>query len=138
MAVTKPWWAELESRLFTSYKTKLNKVLGSKFSNLNCTASPMTKSASKFPTAYFRFVDWVETGNDIDNASTNAVLATLQIDVITNTSINDCKEVIYETINIIKSFRFDIISMPIYSANNNLYTGVVRFRRVIGDGDTMI
>lgn len=137
MAVNKPWWAELESRLFTIYKTRLNKLLSERFPNLNCTASPMTKSASKFPTAYFRMVDWLEAGNDIENVNTNAILASSQVDVISNTSLNDCKEVIYETINIMKSLRFNMIGMPTYTASNNLYTGIVRFRRYIGGGETI-
>ena len=135
MAVSKPWWASLESSLYTKFKTKLNNSLSSTFPNLKCTMSPMTKEASKFPTVYFRAVDWIETGNDIENLDTNAIILTLQIDVIVNTSLDDCKEVIYEAINIIKSMRFNITGMPVYSANNNLYTGVVRCRRVVGNGE---
>ena len=134
---TKPWWAELESRIFTLYKTKLNKALGEKYPNLNCTVSPMTKAASKFPTAYIHMADWAERGNDLDNTETNAILGTLQLEVIANTSLNDCKEVIYESINILKSLRFNIVGMPIYTADNNLYTGVVRLRRVIGKGESL-
>lgn len=136
MAVEKPWWASLESRLFTTYKTRLEKAVKEKFPKLYCTASPMTKAASQFPTAYFRMVDWIEQGNDLDNTDTNAILATIQVDVITNTSLNDCKEVVYETTNIMKALSFSIIAMPIYSANNNLYTGVIRFRRMIGGSDS--
>ena len=136
MAVIKPWWASLESRLFTTYKTRLEKAVKEKFPKLYCTASPMTKAASQFPTAYFRMVDWIEQGNDLDNTDTNAILATVQVDVISNTSLNDCKEVVYETTNIMKALSFSIIAMPIYSANNNLYTGVIRFRRMIGGGDS--
>lgn len=136
MAVIKPWWASLESRLFTTYKTRLEKAVKEKFPKLYCTASPMTKAASQFPTAYFRMVDWIEQGNDLDNIDTNAILATVQVDVIANTSLNDCKEVVYETTNIMKALSFSIIAMPIYTANNNLYTGVIRFRRMIGGSDS--
>lgn len=137
MAVNKPWWASLESTLFTKYKTRLRQSCSEKFPQLYCTASPMTTAASKFPTAYFRMADWMEVGNDLPNTETNAILGTIQVDVITNTSLDDCKEVIYETINIMKAMRFNMIGMPVYSAQNNLYTGVVRFRRYIGSGDTI-
>ena len=136
MTVTKPWWAELESRLFTLYKSRIGKVLKEKFPKLYCTASPMTKAASQFPTAYFRMVDWIEQGNDLVNKDVNGILATVQVDVIANTSLNDCKEVVYETANIMKSLSFSIIGMPVYSAQNNLYTGVIRFRRMIGGSDS--
>lgn len=135
MAVVKPWWASLESRLFTKYKNQLNTSLKEDFPNLNCTASPMSIAASKFPTSYFRFVDWIETGNDLENKETNAIIATVQVDVVANTTLSDCKEVIYETVNIMKSFSFSVIAMPVYTASNNLYTGIVRFRRVIGGGE---
>lgn len=137
MAVSKPWWALLESRLFTKFKTKLNNALSNKFPNLYCTSSPMTKAASQFPTAYFRMVDWIEAGNDLENTEVSAILATLQVDVIANTSLNDCKEVVNETISIMKSMSFSIIAMPTFTANNNLYTGIVRFRRYIGGGETV-
>ena len=115
MAVaSKPWWAELESRLFTKYKTQMNTALLSSYPNLKCTASPISISASKFPTAYFRMVDWVETGNDIENTDTNAIIATVQVDIVVNTSLTDCKEVIYETINIITI----IIIQSIYCCGN--------------------
>lgn len=135
MAVNKPWWATLEAKMFTVFKSKMRTALISDFPNLYCTASPMTKSASKFPTAYFRMVDWVEQGNDIDNTDTHGILATVQVDVIANTSLNDCKTVMYETINILKSMRFSIIAMPIYTSENNLYRGIVRCRRPIGADD---
>ena len=138
MAVEKPWWAKLESRLFTLYKTRLKKSLGEKFPKLYCTDSPMTKAASQFPTAYIRMIDWIERGNDLKNTESNAMMATVQVDVIANTSLNDCKEVCYETINIMKSLRFNIIGMPVYTANNNLYTGVIRFRRMIGGGEDIM
>ena len=132
---SKPWWGLLESRLFTRFESKLKNAIGSKFPKLYCTSSPMTKAASQFPTAWFRMVDWVEAGNDLDNTEVSAILASLQVDVIANTSLTDCQTVIYETINIMKSMRFSIIGMPTYSANNNLYTGIVRFRRYIGGGE---
>ena len=83
MTANKPWWAELESRLFTRYKTKLKTALGQKFTDLNCTMSPMTKAASKFPTAYFHMIDWTEALNDLQNTETNAILAGIQIDLVT-------------------------------------------------------
>ena len=138
MAASKPWWASLESRMFTIYKNRMESEFSSKFPNLYCTSSPMTQSASRFPTAYFRMADWTETGNDLENSETNAIHATVQIDVVSNTSLTDCKEVIYKTINIMKSFRFNIIGMPVYTANNNLYTGIVRCRRIIGNGEDIV
>jgi len=136
-AISIPWWGQLEKRIFTRLKTKLNTALGSVFTDLFCTSSPMSKAASKFPTVYFRMIDWSETGNDLQNTDTNAVWATAQIDVISNTSKDDCETVIYQTINIMKSMRFSLIGMPTYTTSNNLYTGIVRFRRVIGQGDTI-
>lgn len=137
MAESKAWWEKLEASLFTRFKTKLNNALSNKFPNLYCTSSPMTKAASQFPTAYFRMVDWIEAGNDLENTEVSAILATLQVDVIANTSLNDCKKVVNETISIMKSMSFSIIAMPTFTASNNLYTGIVRFRRYIGGGETV-
>ena len=137
MAVKTPWWGQVEKRIFTRFKTKLNKELSETFPNLYCTSTPLSTTAAKFPTAYFHMVDWSETGNDLQNTDTNAILATLQIDVKANTNKTDCETVIYQTIEVMKSMRFSLIGMPTYTASNNLFTGIVRFRRIIGQDDTI-
>lgn len=132
---TTPWWASLESTIFTIVKTRLTKTLGNTFPKLYCTMSPVTQSAAQFPTVYIHSADWIEAGNDLRNDDIHAVLLTMQIDIVANSTLTDAKKVTNECINIMKSLRFNVLSMPVYSSTENLYTGVLRFRRYIGQGE---
>lgn len=135
MPLSTLWWASLESVIFTKVKTKLTKNIGEDFPKLYCTMSPVTQSAANFPTVYIHSVDWMESGQDLDNDDIHAVLLTMQIDVIANSSLADTKKVMNECVGIMKSMRFDIMAMPIYSSQDNLFMGVLRFRRYIGGND---
>lgn len=137
MASSTPWWASLESTIFTVAKTRLNRELKTAYPKLYCTMSPVTQSEAQFPTVYIHSASWMESGNDLDNVDVNAVLLTMQIDVIANSSLADAKKVMNECVGIMKTMRFNIQSMPIYSSDNNLFTGVARFRRYIGEGEDL-
>ena len=135
MAANTPWWASLESVIYTKMKTRLTKAIGKDFPKLYCTMSPVTQSAAQFPTVYIHSVDWMESGQDLDNDDIHAVLLTMQIDVIANSSLADTKKVMNECVGIMKSMRFDALSMPIYSSQDNLFMSVLRFRRYVGAND---
>ena len=135
MPSSTPWWASLESTIFTIVKTRLNKTLGNSFPKLYCTMSPVTQSAAQFPTVYIHSADWIESGNDLRNNEIHAVMLTMQIDIVANSSLADAKKVTNECINIMKSLRFNVITMPIYSSTENLFTGTLRFRRYICQGE---
>ena len=129
------WFSKLESVIFTILKTRLNAALKTKYPNLFCTTSSSTDSEPVFPTVYMHEVGSVESGMDLDNTNVNAVIETIQVDVTTNASREDCKIVTSEVIMQLKAMRFNIIMMPIYSTENNIQRGVVRARRTIGQGD---
>jgi hypothetical protein len=47
-----------------------------------------------------------------------------------------CKTIINEAVVQMKAISFDVTMMPIITTDDNVYSGVARFRRIVGSGDT--
>ena len=135
---TNDWFFNLESRIFTILKTRITRNLSTKYPNIFCTRSSQLDSEPVFPTVYIHEMPGLEMGEDFDNTGINAVLETLQIDVTTNQSMQDCTRVMMEVISQLKALRFNIATMPTYLIEDNIYRGIVRARRLIGSDDTLL
>lgn len=132
------WWDEIDSYLYTYLNVKLRAALLSDYPQLYVTTSPRTDAAAKFPTVYIHALESPEYGNDLDNTEIHAVMKTIQIDVMSNSTLADSKRVMREVVSLMKAKRFSIDGFPIYTAENNVYTGVCRFQRMIGANDSEI
>ncbi|MCD7724291.1 MAG: hypothetical protein LUI12_01840 [Clostridiales bacterium] len=130
------WTADIETTIFSVIKTKTYSTLVSKYPNINYTTEETTSTTAKFPNVYVHMISMSEAGQDLQGESVNAVLASVQIDVTANTKKSDAKTVIYAIIDVLKTLRFDIISLPIYTKEDDVHRAVVRARRMIGSGDT--
>ena len=131
------WYVSLDSKIFTILKTRLVKKLGSKYPKLFCTMADSIDSEPVFPTVYIHTLQGVEMGADLVNESINAILNTVQVDVTDNESMNDCRIVTMEVLNQLKLLHFNIVGMPIYTTEGNVYRGVLRARRTIGSDDSL-
>ena len=58
--------------------------------------------------------------------------------VWTNTTETDCRNIIGEAVNQMKLLQFNVIGMPIVQVNDKVSCGVMRCRRMIGNGDKII
>lgn len=132
------WWDEIDSYLYTYLNVKLKSALLSDFPMLYVTTSPRTDAAARFPTVYIHSLESVEVGEDYSNTDIHGTIKSIQIDVISNSSMADAKKVMREVVALMKAKRFSIVGFPIYTSENNVYTGVCRFRRVIGANDSEI
>lgn len=132
------WWDEIDSYLYTYLTVKLKSALLSEFPKLYVTNSPKTDAAAMFPTVYIHTLESTEMGDDLNNTEIHAMLKSFQIDVLSNSSLADSKKVMREVVTLMKAKRFSIIGFPIYSAENNVYTGICRFQRMIGASDSEI
>ena len=91
-----------------------------------------------FPTVYIHLLTPTERGQTLDGQTINALLATFQVDVTTNTSKSDCRKVMTTVMNVFKEMRFQGKSLPETSINNKIHHSVARFSRVIGANDRLI
>ena len=78
-----------------------------------------------------------ETGTDLQGDTINAVWSSFQIEVTTNTKMDEAKEVMDEVVRIMKTMRFQVTSMPEFQNTDSIYRRVARFRRMIADGDIL-
>lgn len=128
------WYMELDNRVFTILKTKLNNKLKTKYADLYITDSDINSSQPSFPNVYFHVLGGIEVGKDIEQTSVNGILFTVQIDVSSKKQA-DTKLVMSEVLSIFKSMAFEIVTMPEFNNQDNVYRQVARLRRVIGQND---
>lgn len=131
------WFSKISSIVFTRVKTLVSKRLKKTYPNLNFTDSDKEQKNPQFPTVYIHELPGIERGQDLDNTTINAVLTTMQIDVIDNVSQNRANKVMGEVISAMKSMRFSVVSMPEFQNTTGTYRQTARFRRVIGSSDKL-
>lgn len=130
----------LESKIYTIIKTKVNKAMKSKYPDISFANEPSDDEPS-FPSVFFQQLQPVETGQDLEGSTINAVLDTVQIQVSTNTTKADAKTVAWACVDALKSIRYNVVGLPLYSIqtkeNSRLHTYSLRASRVIGSGDIL-
>lgn len=129
------WTSKISPIVFTEVKTKGNKALQTDYPDIRFTTSNRAPTTAKFPTVYIHELPGVEQGSTLEGTSINAVLSSFQIDVTDNVSQNRVNEVMSEVVSIMKSMRFQVISMPEFQNTDDVYRATARFRRMIGAGD---
>lgn len=132
------WFFEIENKVFTRVQYNLKK----KHSELHCTTknenfSSETGLPNVFPTLYLHMLPSAEVGKDIEGSSINAVLSGIEIDVYTNTTESECKQIINDAVLAMKSMRFSVIAFPVTVTRNGVSQSIARFRRVVGSEDTL-
>ena len=138
MANANDWATDLESTVTALVKAKSLPQLQKKYSKIRITDEGENSGSAVFPTVYIHLLSPTEQGQTLDGQTINALLATFQVDVTTNTSKSDCRKVMATVMNVFKEMRFQGRSLPETSINNKIYHSVARFSRVIGANDRLI
>lgn len=134
-------WADdipliIYSRLTNGFSQKIKDNY--KMTNLNNFSDEGTSDApSKFPFVQFNALAPVETGQDLEGTSINGALFTFQIDVYDNSSKQKARTIMTEVVRLMKSMRFDVVAMPMFTKSDNVHRGTARFRRTIGANDIL-
>lgn len=131
------WYEEIEDTIVSYIDYKLRQTLV-EFPDLFVTTE-ISDDYPKFPTVAITQLEPLERGQDLDNTTINAILSTFQIMVTDNESRERCRKVLNECLRLMKAYRFNVIGMPIFTKTDTdsgrLYQGVIRCRRLIGNGD---
>ena len=90
---------------------------------------------AEFPTLFLHELAPVELGQDLTNETVNAILATIEIQVWTNTTEDDCRNIIADALNQMKLLKFNVPEMPLVEVSDRISWGVIRCKRTIGNGD---
>lgn len=133
-------FSRLGSTVYTILKTKVKKAMASNFPNISFSDEP-TNQDPVFPNVFFQQLQPVEQGQTLDGNNINAMLDTVQITVTTNTSKSDANKVAWACVDALKSIRYDMVMLPIYSIqtkeSTRIHTFTFRARRIVGDGDVL-
>ena len=130
------WFAELESKLFTRIKYELCLKEFAPYPKLNCTTASNSDTPVKFPTLYFHELQPLEEGQDLENKTVNAVRETIEIQVFSNKSEKECKDIMATAIGAMKDMSFDVTMFPNpQTRGDRVSFAIGRFRRLIAQGD---
>lgn len=131
------WTMDLENIILTLVKNKFPSDLKTKYGlkSTSFTSKDISPTETSFPKVKVKITSMIEMGQDLDNKTINAVDATVQVDVVTNIKQGDANAIIGEVMEILKSMRFNIPTMPISMQEADLFRSTMRARRVIGNGD---
>ena len=128
------WYMQIQSKVFTQVSYLMKK----KYPTLKTTTKNENGMPAEFPTLFLHELTAVEAGQDLTNESVNAVISTIEIQVWTNTTETDCRKIIAEAVSQMKALQYNIISMPIVEMNDKIAWGVIRCRRMVGNGDKIV
>lgn len=124
---------QIESIIRTQISVRVKKKIGSRFPNMSFTSELSDKEPS-FPNVYIHLLPSSEKGNTLENNVINAIDATIQVMVTTNTSKDDALVVANECIKAFKELSFTT-PLPVPSKYNNIYRYDFRCHRIIAGGD---
>lgn len=131
------WIADIESTIFSVVQARAKPKLQGNYPSINFTTLQSVNKKPKFPNVYIHLLPMAELAEDTESVNINAVLATFQIDVTSNTTQGDAKKVIYTIADILKELRFNITTAPTFYIENDIYRGTMRVRRSIANKDIL-
>ena len=131
------WYSKIESDVFTQVTYMLKDRADAPYPNLHCTSATEQVNPAQFPTLLLHELAPVETGQDLDNVSVNAVIHTVEAQVWTNMGRTECKNILTVTLTELKRMRYNIVMFPTIKIENGISWGAIRARRIIGAGDTL-
>lgn len=132
------WYADLESRLFTVFKTLCNDTLeqiGGYTANYGMVGQENTNVT--LPYFYFHELPSPEQGGDLMGDEIHAVFENVEVRVTVNTNKHDCKKLSAVATSALKQMRFNISTIADLGQSGNLFNSVIRARRMFGSEDTI-
>lgn len=130
------WFANIEESVLTQLDYMLAQRTDAPYPSLVVTSANQNQ-VTAFPTLYIHELSPVEAGNDLNNQTINAVLETIEIQIWTNETEAECRQLMSAAILEMKRMRFNCTAFPNIQTDNKIAFGIARFRRMIGSGDTL-
>lgn len=134
------WIFDMETKVFSRINNKISSKLKKLYPQIKVTMESQSETPSTFPTIYLHFLGGLEQGENLSGKYINAVLTTIQFEIIVNKSytLADARKITTEVLKILKELRFSITSLPEkQSVTSNTIRMVGRARRLIGSQDIL-
>ena len=136
--VSDTWFSEIESTIFTHLSYRLVERVGAPYPELNCTTSSQSESLENvddFPAIYIHLLPPLEMGNDLTNETVNALNVTMELQVFSDDSEDQCRKIMATAIQEMKLLHFNVNMFPDPQTNDKKYFAIARFSRIVGNGD---
>lgn len=139
--ISDTWFSEIESSVFTLLQYVLVEKVDAPYPTLNCTTSSENESLENvddFPALYVHLLPPLEVGNDLYNVDTSAINATFELQVFSDKSEAQCREIMNACIREMKKLHFNVSMFPDPQTVDKKYFAISRFNRIIAGGDSDI
>ena len=131
------WYMMIPLMVFTKLKQKFSQTIKDKYSmtDKNFSTVGSSDTPAVFPFVYFNSLPASEQGRDLEGISVNGALFSFQIDVYSNKTQSETRNVMKEVTRVMKSMGFEINSMPSFESTKEVHRMTARFRRSIDEND---
>lgn len=132
------WVFDLETRIFSIVRSKVNRKLKEKYPNIFFTTTSSSKDIiTKFPTVYIHEMPGTEIGITKEKDKIDGISYAMQIEVTTNVSQKEAKTVLKEVAFVFKEMGFEINTFPEANNGTSYYRSNMRVKRNIGANDVL-
>ena len=131
------WYMMIPLMVFTKLKQNFSQTIKDKYNmkDTNFSTAGSSDTPAVFPFVSFKTLPATEQGRDLQGTSVNGALFTFQIEVYSNKTQNDARNVMSEIARIMKTMGFEIISIPSFEDTKDVHRMIASFRRPFGEGD---
>ena len=139
--ISDTWYSEIESTIFTLLQYVLVEKSDAPYPTLNCTTSSQNESLENvddFPALYVHLMPAIEIGNDLYGEDIAAVRATVELQVFSDKSEDECRKIMNACIKEMKKLHFKVSMFPDPQTRDKKYFAIARFTRIVASGDSDI
>ena len=131
------WYIAFPLKVFSRLKEDFSQTIKNtyKMTDSNFSTVGSSDKPAVFPFVYFNALPAVEQGRDLQGTSVNGALFTFQIDVYSNKTQNEARNVMKEITRVMKTMGFEINSMPSFDSTQDVHRMTARFRKMFGSDD---
>ena len=133
------WYIMIPLMVFTKLKQNFSQTIKDtyKMTDKNFSTVGSSDTPAVFPFVYFNALPASEQGRDLQGTSVNGALFGFQIDVYSNETQTEARNVMKEITRIMKTMGFEINSMPSFEDTKDVHRMTARFRRMFGADDKL-
>ena len=126
------WYMMIPLMVFTKLKQNFSQTIKDtyKMTDSNFSTVGSSDTPAVFPFVSFKTLPATEQGRDLQGTSVNGALFTFQIEVYSNKTQNDARNVMSEVTKVMKTMGFEINSMPSFESTQDVHRMTARFRRL--------
>lgn len=133
------WYMKIPLMVFTKLKQNFSQTIKEtyKMTDKNFSTVGSSDTPAVFPFVYVQTLPATEQGRDLQGTSVNGALFAFQVDVYSNKTQSEARNVMSEITKNMKTMGFEIVSMPSFENTKDVHRMTARFRRVMGANDKL-